>query len=92
MQGGKIREIYRGICGFPGKPSETELGKKREIETEWVFLEESKKVSSDGQIDQLNALRLKTQMKGRDLSRGKIGEISEMGFLVLGKKFLRGGL
>ena len=58
----KIRELCRAIFEFPEKPSEIELRKKKEIETECEFLEESKNVNSADQIDQLNALRCKMQM------------------------------
>ena len=65
----KIRELYREICEMPEKPNEIGLRKKREIETEWGSLEESNEVNSAGRIDQLNALRFKTQSGNKNLSR-----------------------
>ena len=58
----KIRELYRGIFEIPGKSGEIDLRQKKEIETEWEFLEERKEVNSADKIDQLNALRYKTKM------------------------------
>ena len=46
-----------------------ELRKKRDIETEWKSLAESKEVNSADQIEKLNALRFKMQMGSTNLSR-----------------------
>ena len=55
---------------IPGDgPSGIELRKKRGIEAEWEFLEESKMANSAGRIDQLTSLRFKTQMESKNLSR-----------------------
>ena len=72
----KILELYRVICEFPGQTIEIELGKKRKIETEWEFLEGCKKVNSADQINQLNALRFKTQMESKNLAIETSGNIS----------------
>ena len=77
QEANKIRELYRVICEFPEKPSEIELRKKHAIGTEWEFLAESKKVNISDHIDQLSAWRFMTQMKSKNLSRERIGEISE---------------
>ena len=75
----KIRELNRAICEFPGKPREIELRTKKEMELNGEFREESKKANSADRIGQLTALRFKTQMESKILSRGKIGELSENG-------------
>ena len=69
----RIRELRRIICEIPEKSIEIDLRKKRDIEDECNFLEESKEVNSADQIDQLNALRFKTQMGDKYLSRGRSG-------------------
>ena len=78
-----IRELYRAICEFQEKPSETELRKKQGIETEWEFPEESRKVNSADRIDQLNSSRFKTQMGSKNLSR-KAMKFRKMKCLVWG--------
>ena len=74
----KIRGLFRVICEIPEKPIEIELRKKREIEIEWGPLEEIKEVDSADRIDQLKALRFKTQMGNNNLSRGKAMKFWEM--------------
>ena len=76
----KIRELHRVIFEMPEKKSELRTRKKREIETEWELLGGgSKKMNSADPIGQLAALRFKTQMGRKNLSRGKSEEISENG-------------
>ena len=49
-------------------------------------MEESEQVTSDDQIDQLNALRFKTQMGSKNLSREKSVKISENEIPCMGKE------
>ena len=67
----RIRGLWRVIWEIPEKPIAIELRKKQEIETEWEFLGESKKLNSADQIGQLNDLRFKTKMGHKNLSGGK---------------------
>ena len=53
------------------------MGKEQEIETEWKLSGGSKKVNSADRIDQLAALRFKTQMGSKNLPIAKSEEISE---------------
>ena len=61
------------------------MRKKQEIEIEWELSEASKKVNSADQIDQLDALRFKTEMASKNLSRAKIDGILEDEMHVTGE-------
>ena len=67
----KIRELDREICAISDTPSETELRKKQEIETECESLEEIKEVNSADQMDPLNDVRFKMQTGNKNLPRGR---------------------
>ena len=85
----KIRELYWVIWDVQEKTSGEELRQTQEIETEWELLGASKKVNSADQIDQLNALRLKTQMERKNLSREKSMKFWKTKCMVRRKEFRR---
>ena len=58
-----------GNFRISGWGSSEELRKTQEIEIEWELSGGSKMVTSDGQIDQLDAFRFKTQMESKTLLR-----------------------
>ena len=87
VRGGKIIELRRAFSESPGGAGgwvgADDLRKKREIETEWGMLGESKAVNSADQIDQLASLRFDDQVKSKNLSR-------EKKCMVRGEKFRMG--